>query len=64
LVEILGPMVEKCDILGCFRMERPLCVTQPTLLALLDRFDKENEKNKIVIKIEASISGISALEYE
>jgi hypothetical protein len=23
LVEILGPMVEKCDILGCFHMERP-----------------------------------------
>jgi hypothetical protein len=24
LVEILGPIVEKCDILGSFHMERPL----------------------------------------
>jgi hypothetical protein len=34
LVEILGPMVEILKILGCFRMECPLCVDGLTFLYL------------------------------
>jgi hypothetical protein len=44
LVEILGPMVEKCDILGCFHMERPFLIYR---MHDNNRYDNNNDNNKI-----------------
>jgi hypothetical protein len=47
LVEILGPMVEKCDILGCFYMERPVFGIQRVPL---ENISTKNKRMKVLLK--------------